>query len=52
MNSLNNLRSLGRTDMKVTPIGFGCWQPVGSNDIPGEDDIAHLINISNYLNHY
>jgi aryl-alcohol dehydrogenase-like predicted oxidoreductase len=26
MNSINNLRSLGHTDMMVTPIGLGCWQ--------------------------
>lgn len=26
MNSINNLRPLGRTDMIVTPIGLGCWQ--------------------------
>jgi aryl-alcohol dehydrogenase-like predicted oxidoreductase len=26
MNSKNNLRTLGRTDMMITPIGLGCWQ--------------------------
>jgi aryl-alcohol dehydrogenase-like predicted oxidoreductase len=26
MNSKNNLRPLGRTDMMITPIGLGCWQ--------------------------
>ncbi len=26
MENINNLRSLGRTGMMVTPIGLGCWQ--------------------------
>jgi aryl-alcohol dehydrogenase-like predicted oxidoreductase len=36
MNSINNLRALGRSDMMVTPIGLGCWQFSKQKNIAGK----------------
>jgi aryl-alcohol dehydrogenase-like predicted oxidoreductase len=45
----NNLRSLGRTEIKITPIGLGCWQFSKQNNMAGkfwptlEDDLISKI---------
>ena len=36
MNTGNNKRPLGRTDMMVTPIGLGCWQFSKQNNLMGK----------------
>jgi aryl-alcohol dehydrogenase-like predicted oxidoreductase len=36
INNKSNLRPLGRTDMKVTPIGLGCWQFSKQNNLAGK----------------
>lgn len=53
MNNMNNLRTLGRTDMKVTPIGLGCWQFSRQDNMAGgfwptlEDDlIKKIVSVS------
>lgn len=33
---MNNLRSLGNTEIKVTPIGLGCWQFSKQNNLAGK----------------
>ncbi len=49
MDSINNLRSLGRTDLKVTPIGLGCWQFSKQKNMAGkfwptlEDDLIDKV---------
>lgn len=49
MESINNLRSLGRTQMKVTPIGLGCWQFSKQKNMAGkfwptlEDDLIDKV---------
>jgi aryl-alcohol dehydrogenase-like predicted oxidoreductase len=49
MNSINNLRSLGRTKMTVTPIGLGCWQFSKQKNMAGkfwptlEDDLIEKV---------
>ena len=35
METLDNLRPLGRTDMMVTPVGLGCWQFSKQNNYAG-----------------
>jgi len=53
METINNLRSLGRTTMKVSPIGLGAWQFSKQKNLAGkfwpslEDDlIAKLVSLS------
>ena len=53
MENINNLRSLGRTNMIVTPIGLGCWQFSKQKNMAGkfwptlEDDlIGKVVNLS------
>jgi aryl-alcohol dehydrogenase-like predicted oxidoreductase len=53
MDNLTNLRSLGRTDMKVTPIGLGTWQFSKQKNMAGkfwptlEDDlIDNIVSLS------
>ena len=53
MEPINNLRSLGRTSMIVTPIGLGCWQFSKQKNMAGkfwptlEDDlIGKVISLS------
>ena len=36
MNNRHDLRTLGRTDMMVTPIGLGCWQFSKQKNIAGK----------------
>jgi aryl-alcohol dehydrogenase-like predicted oxidoreductase len=36
MESLKNLRPLGRTEIMVTPIGLGCWQFSKQNNMAGK----------------
>lgn len=36
MNSINNLRALGKTDMMITPIGLGCWQFSKQQNLAGK----------------
>ncbi len=36
MNNLNNLRFIGKTNLKVTPIGLGCWQFSKQNNLAGK----------------
>jgi len=36
MENLKNSRSLGRTDIKITPIGLGCWQFSKQNNLAGK----------------
>jgi aryl-alcohol dehydrogenase-like predicted oxidoreductase len=36
MNDKNNLRSLGKTDMMITPIGLGCWQFSKQKNLAGK----------------
>ncbi len=49
MESINNLRSLGRTQLKVTPIGLGCWQFSKQKNMAGkfwptlEDDLIDKV---------
>jgi len=49
MNNIENLRSLGRTNMKVTPIGLGCWQFSKQKNMIGkfwpmlEDDVINKV---------
>jgi aryl-alcohol dehydrogenase-like predicted oxidoreductase len=49
MENTNILRSLGRTDMMVTPIGLGCWQFSKQKNMAGkfwptlEDDLIDRI---------
>ena len=46
---MNNLRSLGTTDMMVTPIGLGCWQFSKQKNMAGkfwpilEDDLIDKV---------
>jgi aryl-alcohol dehydrogenase-like predicted oxidoreductase len=53
MDNINNLRSLGSTNMMVTPIGLGCWQFSKQKNMAGkfwptlEDDlIGKVVNLS------
>jgi len=54
MESVNNLRPLGHTDMKVTPIGLGCWQFSKQKNLAGKfwptlgDDLINKV-VSNSL---
>lgn len=49
MNNINNLRSLGHTGMKITPIGLGCWQFSKQQNMAGkfwpilEDDVINKV---------
>jgi aryl-alcohol dehydrogenase-like predicted oxidoreductase len=49
MDSKNNLRSLGHTEMTVTPIGLGCWQFSKQKNMAGkfwptlEDDLIDKV---------
>ena len=49
MNNMNNLRTLGRTNMVVTPIGLGCWQFSKQKNMAGkfwptlEDDLIDKV---------
>ncbi|MEI8045863.1 MAG: aldo/keto reductase [Bacteroidota bacterium] len=49
MDTINNLRSLGRTQLKVTPIGLGCWQFSKQQNMAGkfwptlEDDLIEKV---------
>jgi aryl-alcohol dehydrogenase-like predicted oxidoreductase len=49
MENLNNKRPLGNTDMKVTPIGLGCWQFSKQKNMAGkfwptlEDDLIDKV---------
>jgi aryl-alcohol dehydrogenase-like predicted oxidoreductase len=49
MDSINNLRSLGRTNMMVTSIGLGCWQFSKQKNLAGkfwptlEDDVIDKV---------
>jgi len=49
MENINNLRSLGRTNMIVTPIGLGCWQFSKQKNMAGkfwprlEDDLIDKV---------
>jgi aryl-alcohol dehydrogenase-like predicted oxidoreductase len=49
MESINNLRNLGRTNMIVTPIGLGCWQFSKQKNMAGkfwptlEDDLIDKV---------
>ena len=49
MDGINNLRSLGRTSMTVTPIGLGCWQFSKQKNMAGkfwptlEDDLINKV---------
>lgn len=36
MESINNLRSLGKTNMLVSPIGLGCWQFSKQKNLAGK----------------
>jgi len=36
MNNIINIRSLGRTDMMISPIGLGCWQFSKRNNMAGK----------------
>ena len=53
MDNINKLRSLGSTNMIVTPIGLGCWQFSKQKNMAGkfwptlEDDlIGKVVNLS------
>jgi aryl-alcohol dehydrogenase-like predicted oxidoreductase len=50
---MNTLRSLGKSDIKVTPIGLGCWQFSKQNNLAGkfwptldDDLILKIVNLS------
>jgi aryl-alcohol dehydrogenase-like predicted oxidoreductase len=49
MESINTLRPLGRTGMKITPIGLGCWQFSKQKNMAGkfwpvlEDDLIEKV---------
>jgi len=48
-----SLRKLGRSELRVTPIGLGCWQFSGRKNIPGkfwpllsQEQIQEIISVS------
>ena len=49
MDNTDKLRSLGRTDMKITPVGLGCWQFSKQKNMAGkfwptlEDDLIDKV---------
>ncbi len=53
MENQNNLRILGKSDLKITPIGLGCWQFSKENNFAGkfwpfleDEQILDIIRIS------
>lgn len=53
MENRTTLRNLGKSDVKITPIGLGCWQFSKRNNFAGkfwpwlEDDVIHdIVRIS------
>src|ERR1035437_10601629 len=36
MENMKKMRTLGRTDIMITPIGLGCWQFSKQNNLAGK----------------